>query len=473
MVAELVQTFELRGGNLELWNARDREVVAEGPSGTGKTRTILELINLLCHKYAGLRVLIVRKHAVTLTNTCLVTLNEKVLRPQDGVKFFGGSQSEAASYRYPNGSRIMLGGMDDPDKILSSEYDLIYENEGTELTEESHETLLTRLRNGVLPSMRIIADCNPTAARNWLHLRCDRGDARVIYSKLHDNPAFFNDDGTATPAGENYLGTLEKLSGTRRKRFLLGQRVGVENAIYPHFDRETHVRDLEPETHWITGAIGVDYGRRHKGAAIPVSVDQYGRRWVREAWAEPVTPDNANLLTAIGNQRVSYQIRRGRTDPLQGALAGMLGYNIAVGSAGSRNARTKITGRLFNVFPGGRVPSMSLELNERRFLAEFPQPPFREPDSPGLLLVKGAPGIEELCEQIEDYHEVYVATERAEDFVVARINEDMVAALEYANEELEQPALVYMEAYARPVYASDPRPAPYGSKPQGIYGGAV
>ncbi len=468
-----VITFKLRGGNLEAWNAREKEIVCEGPSGTGKTRTILEMINLLCHKYPGLRVLIVRKHAVTLTNTCLVTFNEKVLRKQDGVKYFGGSTAKPAAYQYPNGSSIVVGGMDDPDKVLSAEYDLIYENEGTELNEESHETLLTRLRNGVLPNMRIIADCNPTAAKNWLHRRCDTGQARVIYSKLTDNPAFFNDDGSATPAGAEYLKTLESLSGTRRKRFLLGQRVGVENAIYPHFDRDIHVRELEPGLRFTTGAVGVDYGRRHKGASIAISVDQYGRRWVREAWAEVVTADNTNLTTAVSQHKLHFDIRRGRVDPNQGALGGMLGFNVADGSAGSRNNRTKLVGRLFNTYSGGRVPSLQLELNHSRYLAEFPQPPFREPDSPGLLLVKGAPGIDELCDQLEDYHEVYIATDRKEDFEVARINEDMVAALEYAIEELESPAYEYKPPEATLAYTAPVAVIARSGRPEVRHGGAI
>lgn len=468
-----VARFEVRGGNRLLWEARDREVVAEGPSGTGKTRTILELIHRSCHKYPQMRVLIVRKYGATLTNTCLVTYREKVLRKQDGVSFFGGSKDKPAAFTYPNGSTIVVGGMDDPDKVLSAEYDLIYENEGTELNEEAHETLLTRLRNGVLPNMRIIADCNPTAAKNWLHQRCDRGQARVIFSKLDDNPAYFRDDGTPTEAGETYLATLGGLTGTRRKRFLLGQRVGVENAIYPHFDRETHVRDLEPGLYFTTGAVGVDYGRRHKGASIAISIDQYGRRWVREAWAEVVTPDNKNILAAVSNHKLSYGIRRGRVDPNQGVLGGMLGFNVADGAGGSRNNRTKLVGRLFNYFPGGRTPSMQMELNQTRFLKEFPQPPFAEPDSPGLLLVKGAPGIDELCDQLEDYHEVYIQTDRKEDFEVARINEDMVAALEYAIEELEYPAYEYHPPEATLAYATNVPATNLKGGPLKVHGGVV
>jgi hypothetical protein len=151
----------------------------------------------------------------------------------------------------------------------------------------------------------------------------------------------------------------------------------------------------------------------------------------------------------------------------------MLGFNVADGAAGSRNNRTKLTGRLFNYFPGGRVPSMQLELNQTRFLREFPQPPFAEPDCPGLLLVKGAPGIDELCDQLEDYHEVYIQTERKEDFEVARINEDMVAALEYAIEELEFPAYEYHPPEATLAYANYGAPVDLRGKPMKVHGGVV
>jgi hypothetical protein len=484
----LLPVFELRGGNLEIFEARESEIVAEGPAGTGKTRSWLELINLLCLKYNGLRVLMLREVQATMPASCIAEFQKRVLKLGDGVVFFGGSKSEPAAFRYPNGSLVVVAGMDNADKVLSSFWDLIYFNEATQTTLEKWETLTTRLRapeegqeartdaGEPFRHRRLCGDCNPSAGKHWLHVRCDRGDARVIHSRLEDNPAYFREDGTPTEAGADYVAKLEKLTGSRYKRFRLGLRVGVENAIYPHFDRELHVRDLEPGLRFVRGAIGVDYGRRHKSASVPISVDQFGRRWVREAWAEPAEPDNSNLMQAVGSQRTRYSIRRGRTDPIQAVLAGMLGFNVADGSAGSRNNRTKIAGRLFNVFPGGRVPPMALELNEKRFLLEFPQPPFVEPDSPGLLFVKGAPGIDELCDQIEDYHEVFVQTERKEDYEVARIDEDLVAALEYGCEELESPEVVYETPIARPIYKSDPRPLPYrggAQQRQGVRGGAA
>ena len=475
-VDEVVLDLELRGGNRELWMAREHEILVEGPAGTGKTRTILELINLLCGTIPKTRALIVRRYAVTLTSTTLVTLRDKVLHPLDGVTFFGGSKDRAAAFTYPNGSTITVGGMDNPSLILSSEYDIIYWNEATEGTEEAWETLQGRARPpGALKAQRLIGDCNPSSKLHWLNKRCDAGRTRRIVTRLTDNPAYYNRDGSLTEAGAVYVNVaLAGMTGTRRDRLVLGLWVGPENAIYvPPFDRNLHVQDLPPGTVFRAGAIGVDYGRRHKSGSVPISVDQFGRRWVREAWGEPAQDDGANLNLAVGRQKQQYKIFRGRTDPLQAYMAGVLGFNVAVGSAGSRNERTKMTSRLMGLFPGGRVPTKELELNQVRYLREHPQGPFVEEDSPGLLFVRGAPGIDELCDQIEDYHELFVETERASDYVVARINDDLVAAMEYAVEELENPERVYEPPAARAAYRPGPEKVAYGTRRQQVHGGVA
>src|SRR3990167_2955196 len=245
--AEVVLSLELRGGNREFWIAREREILVEGPRGTGKTRTILELLNALCQTFPGLAVLIVRKYQRTLSTTCLRTLNEQVLHNGDGVSTFGGNDNEPSGYRYRNGSRIVVGGMDNADKVKSSEYDIIYCNEATEITEDDWESLLPLARHQidgkrVISNQRIIGDCNPANSGHWINQRCERGVTKRIKTTLKDNPSYFNKDGSTTPAGEAYLATLTSLTGPRRDRWLEGKWTGVENAIYPMFDRLVHIR---------------------------------------------------------------------------------------------------------------------------------------------------------------------------------------------------------------------------------------
>src|SRR5262249_44549551 len=144
-----------------------------------------------------------------------------------------------------------------------------------------------------------------------------------------------------------------------------------------------------------------------------------------------------------GRMAAAHSIRRVRTDPTGAAIAAatsrLLGasalVNAAQGNPGSRLARIRMVNRLWQTFPGGRVYS-AVEEQLNSFRANSVGP-FAEPDSPGLLLVKGAPGIDELCDQIEAYH--YEPKESDVLYVekVARVAEDLVAPMEYAVEELE------------------------------------
>ena len=105
-----------------------------------------------------------------------------------------------------------------------------------------------------------------------------------------------------------------------------------------------------------------------------------------------------------------------------------------------------------NTFPGGIVPSLTGETRGRQ--ASYG--PSATDDSAGLLFVKGAPGIDELCDEIESYHYEHKLTDTKDEMVVARINDDLVAALEYAVEELEE---FELPDYSKPLAASAAPPA--------------
>ena len=450
---EVKLPLKLRGGNLATYNAREREILVEGPRGTGKTRTILELINDLCGYFPGFSALIVRKYQRTLATTCLRTLNEQVLHKGDGVEAFGGNEHEPAGYRYRNGSRIVTGGMDNPDKVKSSEYDLIYENEITELTEDDHESLLPLLRhlvNGqrLTEYQRLIGDCNPADSGHWANRRAETGKMRRIRTTLKDNPAYYDDDGELTPAGEAYLATLTSLTGSRRERWLLGLWTGIENACYPIFERSVHVRPLEPGLAFKATIIWEDYGAKHRCSVGAMSIDQFNRRWIRECWGKPDDDQGKSLNLIVSQFKERYKTRRGRVDPNQAYLAGQHGFNVAKGGSGGatgapRLHRIDLMEPLFYTYPGGRVPTFS---EEKRLIV--PTGPFAEPDSPGLFLVENMPGIDELADQIEGYHYIFSDTPKGITKDVYRDNEDHVAGMEYANEEWEEGA--YLD-WSRPL----------------------
>lgn len=289
---ELVHEYTPHGGARELFSCRDSEVVISGPAGTGKSRAALTKVHLAMLRTPGARALVVRKTAVSLGSTTLVTWRKTVAKEAidtGAVTFYGGSPQEAASYRYDNGSTIVVGGMDKPDRIMSSEYDLAFVDEATELTETDWEAISTRLRNNRLSFQQLIGACNPSSPKHWLKQRTDRGAARMLYSRHADNPAYVNPDGTLTPAGEAYLARLDALTGVRRARLFEGKWVSAEGQVYAGFDDAVHLLDPFPIPDSWPRYWSVDFG--------------YTNPFVLQCWAED--PDGRLYL-----YREIYRTRR-------------------------------------------------------------------------------------------------------------------------------------------------------------------
>lgn len=255
------------GAARDLFHDRDAEVLLSGAAGTGKSRACLEKMHLIAMKYAGCRLIIVRKERSSITQTAMVTFENKVRHPLDGVHWFATRQE----YQYPNGSIMTVAGMDDPAKILSSEFDIAYVQEATELDVEDWETLLGRLRYGKTPYNQIIADCNPASNQHWLYRRWQRAGLHILWSKHEDNPELYDQaTGEMTPFGRKYLANLDRMTGFRKERLRYGRWVGAEGLVYTDFDSATMVRSVDVMG-WPTRVLGVDVGTRNPTAILKIA----------------------------------------------------------------------------------------------------------------------------------------------------------------------------------------------------------
>lgn len=256
MSADHEVRVKLQGAMIKIWECLDQEVLAEGPAGTAKTRTILEVLDFVARKYAKARILIVRKTRTSMTHSVMATYEHFV--KEDDVVFHTTDQA----YKFRNGSIMAVGGMDKPSKILSSFWDIIYYNEATEGTLNEWEVLTTRLRSSVVPYQQQIADVNPDVANHWLNQRADTDKMTRIVTRHEDNPRYWNaDKGEYTEEGKRYvLGVLDKLTGVRYLRYRKGIWASREGLVYDGFDRNIHVirRDQVPELR--TRFRSVDFG---------------------------------------------------------------------------------------------------------------------------------------------------------------------------------------------------------------------
>ncbi len=235
-----VVRYAPRGAALELMKCKVPEILICGPSGTGKSMAMLYKLHLACLAVPKLRALLVRRTHASLTGTTLTTFEESVateLLHSRAVTWFGGSARLPAAYHYnDNGARLLVGGLDRPEKFLSSEFDRIGIDEATEVSETALETLITRLRGKRPVFKQIIAACNPSYPTHWLKQRADAGKMVALHSRHRDNPLYVNLDGTYTDRGVEYMARLDSLSGVRRLRLRDGIWAAAEGVVYDEFD---------------------------------------------------------------------------------------------------------------------------------------------------------------------------------------------------------------------------------------------
>jgi phage terminase large subunit len=283
MTATLLHRYEPFGAAARLFADRSPEVVLSGPAGTGKSFACLQKMHMCALANPGMRGLIARKTLVSLGSTGMVTWRKHVI-PEAAktgvVRFYGGSQQEAAAYRYENGSTMVVGGLDRPTRIMSSEYDLIFVQEATELDVEDWESLTTRLRNGVMSFQQLMADCNPSTPTHWLKLRAEAGRTRMLESRHEDNPRLFGRDGNVTPDGAAYLAKLDALTGPRYQRLRRGLWVSAEGVIYDGYDTAVHLVDrFDIPAGW-PRYWAVDFGFTNPFVLQQWAVDPDGRFWL-------------------------------------------------------------------------------------------------------------------------------------------------------------------------------------------------
>lgn len=288
MQADETVRVSLRGAALAVMKHREDEVLVEGPAGTGKSFAALYKIHLMCLGTPGMRALMVRKTHRSLSSTGLVTFREQVAAhaiKAGLLKWYGGSGEKPAQYIYSNGSVIVVGGMDNADKVMSSEYDVVFAQEATELTLDDVEKINTRLRNGVTSFQQLIMDCNPQQPSHWLNQRCKDKKTVRLQSRHEDNPRLFSHEPSTgsyrvTEYGQAYMNKLDNLTGVRKLRLRDGKWAAAEGIIYDGWMPSVHLSDRKRlPLDWVR-IWSVDFGFVHPFVWQQWAIDPDGRMYL-------------------------------------------------------------------------------------------------------------------------------------------------------------------------------------------------
>jgi phage terminase large subunit len=240
--------YEPRGNVKEMFRHKEREIILAGPAGTGKSRGALEKLHWICEKYPRARCLMLRKTRRSLTQSGIITYEQRVLPAPNYVPFHGGEQA----YIYPNGSILAVGGLDDPNKLFSSDWDVIFVQQTEELNLGEWESLLRSLRSWKVPYQQVIGDCNPGPPTHWILSRKSAGSCTFLETRHEDNPELWNGycpmHGKIEPEwtcrGREYISVLDAYTGVRFLRLRKGIWAAAEGIVYEDvWDAAVHVID--------------------------------------------------------------------------------------------------------------------------------------------------------------------------------------------------------------------------------------
>lgn len=250
----------------------DPVVLLTGSAGGGKSRLAAEKVHGYCLRYPGAVAICLRKRREFASKSVVYALKE-VQGDDPRVAFHAGDNM----FNYENGSRIFVAGMGDDNQRQAlrsingdGSADIIWGEEANALIEDDHNELLARRRGKAAPWRQIIYSTNPDVPTHWIKRRLmDGGEATVFYSNASDN--------THNP--DDYIDTLNSLSGVLHMRLALGQWVQAEGVVYEDWNEAIHVIDPFPiPSYWRRFRV-VDFGYTNPFVCQWWAVDQDGRMY--------------------------------------------------------------------------------------------------------------------------------------------------------------------------------------------------
>lgn len=148
---------------------------------------------------------------------------------------------------------------------------------GDEITTIPEGFFLQMLGRMSTPWSRLFGTTNPDSPGHWLKKMIDRAlpDWRVFHFVIDDNPSLLS----------SYVEAIKReYTGLWYRRFILGEWVVAEGAVYDSWDERMVVDpvDIPPMEHVLN--VGVDYGTTNATAGILLGLAE-GKLWLLDEWA--------------------------------------------------------------------------------------------------------------------------------------------------------------------------------------------
>ena len=239
-----------------------------GSAGSGKSYTIAQKIIIRCCR-EPIRVVVCRRYGTTLRNTCF-SLFKEILAKWKLTPYVKMRETDM-NIKFPNGSEIIMLGLDEETKLLSlNNISTIWVEEAYEVPQPIVEQLNIRMR-GQAANQQLLLSWNPISKNSWLYnftVENPPDNSIYIHSTYKDNP-FLNDE---------YIAALDEMAvrnPAKYKVYGLGLwGVDVEGLVFQGNWREEDFDPLQLASLGYEHRAGCDLGWVDPSAAIDTLYDR-------------------------------------------------------------------------------------------------------------------------------------------------------------------------------------------------------
>jgi phage terminase large subunit len=260
----------------EINSDKHRYILNQGGSRSSKTYSICQVLIVYCLRNAGKGVSIVRKSFPSLRGSIL---REFISMLKDLNIYTTSNHNKTEQvYTFDNGSWVEFFSSDNEQKLRGRKRDILYCNEGNELSFEEFNQLVLRTTG------KVFIDFNPSDTDHWIYELIKDDKSVLIKSTYKDNPFLGQEQ-------VDYIENLIRVDENYYKIYALGERPTSTSRIYTHFN----LCDEIPYTSDI--CYGLDFGFNDPTALIKVSFNN-GIAYCEEIIykSKLTTPEVINLL---------------------------------------------------------------------------------------------------------------------------------------------------------------------------------
>ena len=241
-----------------------------GGAGSGKSYTIVQKLIIRCCS-EKIRVLVCRRYATTLRNSCFALFKEVLEKWQLSNRV--NIRETDMTITFPNGSQIIMVGLDTEEKLLSlTNISTVWVEEAYEVEKSKVEQLNLRMR-GAATNQQLILSWNPISKRSWLYnftVEEPPESSIFIHSTYKDNP-FLNKEYVAA------LDEMEVRNPARYRVYGLGEwGVDVEGLVITNW-KEQNFDPMHLATFGYEHRAGLDLGWIDKTAIIDTLYDRQSK----------------------------------------------------------------------------------------------------------------------------------------------------------------------------------------------------